>query len=704
MTMVKDSKTVDAIDASLRIEHLNTVLKALHKFREFASTEKSSALCLKGACNIFTEVPAYAGIWIISLGIKQSFERSYHAGHSSLIESLIKQFQENTLPSCYSKTLKEGNIVITDDLSATCPDDALSAYGSEMSALTCYLNHYNETFGIISVTLPRNLAHDNVEIELFKSVAEEITRQLCKQLQHSTCIRHGAKVRFESTLLGSVHQAVAATDLDGRILYWNGPAEKIFGWHEQEVLGERLIDLLSVRPVHEKIEELVDKIRKGWRWSGEASLKRRDGSFFPALVSTSPIYNDNGDTIGTVEIAIDLHPYKQAESKLLESETRFRTVFERSPVGIVLIGADLMFTKANKAFCEMTGYDEEELKDRSIKDITHPDDLEGDLSFKYRLLNNQFSTYRISKRLIRKNGTIAWVLLVSSVIKDANDNPLYLLSQVIDITEIKKTEDALRQSEAGFRELFERMTSAVMIFEVTGNGEDFLFKDINTIGECLVKNSKSDLLGKQILDAFPMAEKIGLLDALCEVNRTGKPKFLPLRHYTDQRLSQLLETNLYKLPSGEIVAVCDDRTDEQELEAQLLQSQKMDAVGQLAGGVAHDFNNQLTGILGYAELLKPKLTDQKQLHYLNEIIESGKRLSDLIKQLLAFSRKGQYQLTPVDLHKTIGEVVSLLQCSIDKRIQIRLKLNASLPITKGDPSQLHNAILNLAINARDAMH
>lgn len=703
MTMVKGKKAVDAIGAALHIEHLNTVLKGLFRFRELSEEKKHNPHFFQDACNCFTEIPAYSGMWIITIGPKRNFEGCYHSGQSTFVDSLIKQFQEGRLPPLFSKALKAGEVVITEDLSAKPPEGDLSKYGTEMSAMTCYLIHEGDIFGLISASIPKSLSHDNIEIELFKKISEEVTRQLCKQSQYQTCIRHGAKIRFESVLLGSVHQAVAATDTDGRILYWNGPAEMLFGWRESEVLGKQLIDLLSFNPEYEKSDEIIDGIRTGLLWSGEAHLKRHDGSVFPALVSTSPVQSEGGTRIGTLALAIDLHPYKQAESKLSESETRFRTVFERSPGGIVLIGPDLKVTKANPAFCEMTGYTEDELKEKSVADITHPDDIETDINAKKKLLRNELASYKATKRFIHKNGETRWAILVSSLVQDTDHQPLYLLSHVIDITEQKKTEEALLQSEIEFRQLFERLTSAVLVFEIVGNGNDFVFKNINAAGERLIKNTKPDIIGKRILDAFPRAETIGLLHALREVSRTNEAKFLPLSHYTDQRLSQWLETHLYKLPSGEIVAVCDDRTDERELEEQLLQSQKMDAIGQLAGGIAHDFNNQLTGILGYAEMLKPKLTDQKQLQYLYEIIESGKRSTDLIKQLLAFSRKGQYELIPVDLHKTISEVVSLLQCSLDKRILIKLRLNAALPITKGDPSQLHNAILNLAINARDAM-
>jgi nitrogen-specific signal transduction histidine kinase/CheY-like chemotaxis protein len=146
-----------------------------------------------------------------------------------------------------------------------------------------------------------------------------------------------------------------------------------------------------------------------------------------------------------------------------------------------------------------------------------------------------------------------------------------------------------------------------------------------------------------------------------------------------------------------------DVTEHKLLEERLRQSEKMDAIGQLAGGVAHDFNNQLGGIMNYADLLLSKTDDEELRPFIDGIIRLCTRSGKLTNQLLAFSRKGQYQVVPVSIHRVAGEVVSMLGHSIDRRIQIRQRLDANPPTTTGDPTQLQNALLNLGLNARDAM-
>lgn len=153
-----------------------------------------------------------------------------------------------------------------------------------------------------------------------------------------------------------------------------------------------------------------------------------------------------------------------------------------------------------------------------------------------------------------------------------------------------------------------------------------------------------------------------------------------------------------------IVAVVRDITDRRELEQQVREAEKLRAVGQLAGGIAHDFNNQLVGIMGNAEFLRSGLADRADLRECAEaVLSSAGRAADLTKQLLAFARKGRRLNVPFDLHHIIREVVTLGKRSVDKRIAIEQRLAATRTVIKGDPGALQNALLNLLLNARDAM-
>jgi PAS domain S-box-containing protein len=147
-----------------------------------------------------------------------------------------------------------------------------------------------------------------------------------------------------------------------------------------------------------------------------------------------------------------------------------------------------------------------------------------------------------------------------------------------------------------------------------------------------------------------------------------------------------------------------DVTEQKRLQNQLLQSQKMDVVGQLAGGIAHDFNNMLSGIMAAAELLKLRLPDDEKNHKMvDTIIEATTRSADLTRELLTFSRKGTAGSDQIRINDTVATVMRLLEHSIDKQIQLTTRLEADNPVVLGDQTQLQNALLNLGVNARDAM-
>jgi len=142
-----------------------------------------------------------------------------------------------------------------------------------------------------------------------------------------------------------------------------------------------------------------------------------------------------------------------------------------------------------------------------------------------------------------------------------------------------------------------------------------------------------------------------------------------------------------------MLTVMTDITERKQNEISLSHMQKMDAIGQLAGGVAHDFNNHLSGILGYAEILSMKLKDNSLKKYSDGIISVAMRSADLIKKLLAFARKGQFQLMNVDMHHIIDETIEILKHSIDRRITIVKKYNSEETLVSGDPSSFRTCFL-----------
>jgi PAS domain S-box-containing protein len=218
--------------------------------------------------------------------------------------------------------------------------------------------------------------------------------------------------------------------------------------------------------------------------------------------------------------------------------------------------------------------------------------------------------------------------------------------------------------------------------------------------------TKEEMIGMSMLEINPgLTQEIW--DTIWEVTAKEKKQSIETEHKTKDGQVVPVEVlaNYLEFDGREYsCAFARDITERRNLERRIRQSEKMEAVGQLAGGIAHDFNNQLAGIIGYTDILSRELTDRPDLaRFTQAVLTSATRSAELTAQLLAFSRQGKYLSTPVNLHQIIEEVVLMLKRSIDKRIVIKTAFRADNPMTTGDPSQLENAVLNLAINARDAM-
>lgn len=285
---------------------------------------------------------------------------------------------------------------------------------------------------------------------------------------------------------------------------------------------------------------------------------------------------------------------------------------------------------------------------------------------------------------------------------NAEKNKRGLVGYFIDITKLSEAEQAMRDERENLRQLFQNMATGVAIFEYDVKSKNFICVSLNESGEQISQISKEKAVGKPLQVGFPRSIERGILNALQRAHESGEIQYISMIG-DEKKPLPFVEFRIFRLPSERLVILFDDRAEQQKLANRVLQMEKMDAIGQLAGGVAHDFNNQIGVILGYADMLQKVIDDPVQRRYLSHILECAHHSSDLTKKLLAFARKGKYQFISIDLHTIISDVAEILSHSIDKKIEIILDLKAAPSTTFGDPAQLQNALLNMAINARDAM-
>lgn len=258
-------------------------------------------------------------------------------------------------------------------------------------------------------------------------------------------------------------------------------------------------------------------------------------------------------------------------------------------------------------------------------------------------------------------------------------------------------------SERRFKELFEHAPDAILELD----GESGTILRANAAAFSLLgprSGEEGARIGEFCLEESTSDFIMGRLAAAAR----GESASFERRVKTTTGLGALCAASLTPLPASEgkktVRLSLVDVGEKRDLEERLRHAERLDAIGQLAGGVAHDFNNQLAGILGYAELLAERLPKGVEKEWAEGIINSATRASGLTRQLLAYARRGAFTLESVDIHALCRETAAFLERSIDKRIRISLDFHQGPAVVRGDPSQLQNALLNLAINARDAMH
>jgi PAS domain S-box-containing protein len=405
----------------------------------------------------------------------------------------------------------------------------------------------------------------------------------------------------------------------------------------------------------------------------------------------------------------DITERKESEQALIESEQKYRSLVEQSLQGTIIArGFPPRFLFANNAIAEMLGYTTGELltlDPEKMPDLIHPDDREYFMTRYRSRLENREKPSLLNFRAVRKDGKIVWLQTISANI-DFLGKPA-LLASFLDISERKLAAAELRESRQLLEKMYTSLTDAIFVVdeetglivecnpaasaifgystsEMTGNPPDMLHVDDRSAGEFEKK------LGKELSEGGYMF--------LAEYQMKRKNGDIFPSEHTAVGLDD---------DSGRRIAhvfTVRDITERRRLEDDLRHNQKMQAVGTLAGGIAHDFNNLLTGILGLSSHLKTTSDASPEIFEIADAIESAaSQAAKLTEQLLGFARKGKLQNIPVDIHHVVRDVSLILGRSVDKRIRIIPRLRAELHHVPGDPGQIQQVVMNLAVNACEAM-
>lgn len=509
-----------------------------------------------------------------------------------------------------------------------------------------------------------------------------------------------ASMAMLAFIVESSDDAIIGKDLKGTITSWNRGAEKIYGYSAQEVIG-RPITIIVPNDKLDEITEIMSKVSRGEHVEHyETERTTKAGTFLDVSVTISPVYNFERVIIGAATIAHDITAAKRAEQALRESEEQYRLLFDRNPLPMWAFDRKtLRFLAVNAAAVRHYGFSHDEFFRMTIFDIRPPEEtaaLRQELSkTKNGLQETQVWKHR------KKDGSIIDVEITAHDLNLHGVEAELVLAH--DVTERRKSEERLRQSQERFAKAFRSSP-----FGITISSEgDARYIDANPSYLSMMGYEREELIGHTVqeLGIWADPQQRGLMLSQLNSPQPAKPIEVGFRHRSGQiRNVQVAAERILLDDQPCVLAIIHDVTEERRLERQFRQAQKLEAIGRLAGGIAHDFNNLLGVIIGYSDIAVEHLDPNHAMRKnFDEIKKAGERAAVLTRQLLAFSRQQVLEPRTLNLNSVVHSISKMLLRVIGEDISLILRPGEPLGSVRADLSQIEQALMNLAVNARDAM-
>ena len=808
------------------------LLQMSRALREVARITHESAkeqILLDEACAALEKHLGFSHAWAANMNGADAPEVvTTHAVDSPFVP-LLAEWRDNGTPTCITAILAATEPICLSEVENACEACTFQQYGGDVWGAP--LRFQGSVRGLL-VVIDHEHNADEAARSLLMDAAADIAAGLHRLEQRDA--RQQAERRFQllmDNLMGAVYQC--RNDERWSMRYLSAGIQELTGYSPEQLLNgatTNYADIIHPEDRDRVWNEVQEAVSAGNFFVLRYRIVRADGRVRWVVERGHTAPGGDGESPCLEGLITDVTEQVQQEERLRASEEKFRHIFENKALAKCIHLPDGSLDDVNQRLCDLLGYSAEELKQMAFVEITHPDDLELSTEISRQLLEGSRETARMEKRYIHKSGTIVWVDISTSLIRDENGVPMHFVTAMNDITERKKMERALRKSSHELQGILE---VAMDLFCITDN-EGHILK-LNQEWEKVLGYPIEELQGAYLLDYLhpgDMEETLRTMESASEgkpvldfVNRyqrkdgtivflewrahpqgdfnyaaardvterlmreeklrrtearfrllienapaaifvqqrgcfnflnpaacrlfgvsdpeelIGKPvleRFHP--DYWDivreriRRLNELhepvpmIEEHIVRV-DGEVVPVeisavpirfeaeqgalvfMHDQTlrkrDEErqrKLESQLQQAQKMESVGRLAGGVAHDFNNLLMPILGHAELLASEIPpDSPFLESIQEILAAAERARGIASQLLSFSREKQLAMVPRDLNEIVQGFRRILGNLLGEDISMLFHLAPDPLVVDADTGQLEQVLMNLAVNARDAM-
>ncbi len=522
-------------------------------------------------------------------------------------------------------------------------------------------------------------------------------------------------------ILDSIEESYFEVDLKGNLLFFNNTVLKDLGYTSEEmetVNFRQLVDSDNAERVYDAFHRVFltgDSI-KGFEWT----VIKKNGETIPVEGSIALNRDKDGNPAGFRGVVRDISERIKNEQAVRETVDKYISIIETMEESYFEEDLKGRLTFFNEALVRDLGYTREELTGMSYHQYLSPEVARRAEEFCNQIYNTGKAQHISNYEITRKDGTIATTELFTSLIRNKDGKPVGFWGVGRNVTEQLKSERALKESERRYRMITENVHDVIWTMDLDlkltylspSVYRVFGFKPEELIGIKLIDYLEPDTREK--ITKLVDEERNRIHSGSNEESYISTPYEVEMKRKDGSSLIAEVTTSYIRdennLITG-ILGITRDITERKfaeeektKLEAQLLQSQKMESVGRLAGGIAHDFNNMLSVIIGYAELIKLQMPRNDPLYKdILEIEKASMRSRDITSQLLAFSRKQVISPKVIDLNMQIDSVRKTLARLLGEDLELKFIKTDDLWAVRIDPSQVEQILINLAVNARDAM-
>ncbi|NWH05558.1 hybrid sensor histidine kinase/response regulator [Desulfobacter latus] len=680
----------------LRELYLNNVLKAIRNVDQLIIKENDPSRLIQKACEELTDTMGYYNAWIVLLDEhSRNMTLTGSAGFNGGFNAFQDILNQGFLPSCVQRALEKKELIVINDPKNTCTNCPLSRHYHGRSALT----HQLGNFGILSVSVPAHFAHDREEQALFVEVANDLAFALSK-------IEAEKQIHIKKHIIQTIPHPISLVSDNYRYLAVNEAYSRFHNETPNKITGRRITDFIDPDVFEQEIKPHLDRCLKGETVQYETLVDFYGTGNRWMRMEYTPFRNKENHIVGVVSHGLDITERRQAEEALQKSEERFSLAMEASNDGIWDWDLTTGHIYCSPGVTSMLGYDTTDVIENveQWQDLIHPADRQKAYQVNLDCVNNLTDSFVVEYRMKTKDGGLKWILgRGRAVYRDVSGKALRMAGTHQDITERKHYEKKLKEKEKRYRSLFSSSHEGICLHELIyeqSTPVDYRILDVNPKYEELTgirRDQAIGALGSQLYQSDP----VPYLEIYAEVVATQSATSFETYFHP---LEKHFFISVFSPSKNKFATVFQDKTNQKKMEEQLRHAHKMEAIGTLAGGIAHEFNNMLGIIIGNTELALDDIPESNPAtDYIQEVKVASLRAKDVVQKLLSVARKTPESRKPIRIGTVIKDALNLMRRTIPATIDIRTDITCSDEMILGDLTEITQVVINLCTNSVHAM-